>query len=114
MIDEQHIVEHRITELNNKASQLLMALSFAIAAAILLTRSALTPCEHAALRWSLRFWVLSVFPALLIILPAKEFRADDITWYRRVRTAKVVFLWTAVVLIGFGAVAFLCAVWSLA
>lgn len=113
-MDELSAVERRISELNSKASQLLTALSFAIAAGILLEHEKLSTCEAVALRWSLRFWVLSIFPVLAIIAPIKEFRAGDEVWYRRVRMLKVVLLWVAVALVACGAVAFLCAVWSLA
>lgn len=114
MGDELHPLEHRISELNRKASQLLTALSFAIAAAILLKQYMCTPFQNAMLRWSLRLWVISLFPVLVMILAVKEFRVPSTLWYRTVRRLKVLLLWIAVGLIFFGALAFLLAVWSLA
>lgn len=99
----------RLQELNSKATQLLTFLSFAVVAAILLETNRaglLSGCQIIALKLSLRFWVFSIFPVLLVVLPVKEFVRHE--W---VRTAKVVFLWVALCLIALGAAAFLCAVW---
>lgn len=105
-------LENRIRELNDKATQILTALSFAIAAAVLLKDSpTLTPGEHIALRWSLRFWVLGLFPVLAMIPAVKEFQDGNSSWYRTIRNTKATFLWIAVALISCGAIAFLCAVW---
>jgi hypothetical protein len=99
----------RLNELNQKATQLLMFLSFAIVAAILLesaphelTRAS----QKIALKRSLRFWTLSLFPTLVIVLPVKE-----VMRYEWARSAKVILLTVAVVLIILGATAFLCAIW---
>ena len=70
--------QRRIAELNHKATQLLTFLSFALVAAILLETAqvnVLTACQKIAVKWSLRFWVFSIFPILLIVLPVKEWCA---------------------------------------
>src|ERR1700674_5850899 len=106
--------EDRIKELNDKATQLLTFLSFALIAAILLETApsnVLTSCQKIAAKWSMRFWVLSLFPILAIVLPVKEWNTGDTTWFKHLRTAKVVLLTIAVLLIIPGAIAFLCAIW---
>jgi len=106
--------ECRIAELNRKASQLLTFLSFTLAAAVLLEineTKMLNTCQQVAVKWSLRFLVLSLFPTLLVVLPVKEWGAKEAPRYRRIRNTKVVFLTGAIGLIIFGAVAFLCAIW---
>jgi len=102
-------VVHRLRDLNQKATQLLTFLSFALVAAILLETSqvsVLTACQKIAVKWSLRFWVFSLFPILVVVLPIQE-----IVNRNHARLFKVVLLWIAVLLIISGAVAFLCAVW---
>lgn len=105
-MSEDSAILDRITELNDKATQLLTALSFAIAAAVLLKNTGLTHCETVALRWGLRLWVLAIFPVLGIVAPIKEFARYD-----GIRALKVFLLWVAVVLIAGGAIAFLCSIW---
>jgi hypothetical protein len=105
------VLSRRIRELGDKATQLLTFLSFALVAAILLQPSLAGPCQKAAMKWAIRFWVTAIFPILLNVLPVKEVAWESPRWYERVRNGKVVFLWVAVVLIAGGAVAFLCAVW---
>jgi len=107
-------LSERIKELGNKATQLLTFLSFALVVVVLLETSqvpVLGPCQKVALKWAMRFWVIAVFPILFNVLPLKEFRENDVCWYRRVRAAKVVLLWLAVLLIIAGGIAFLCTVW---
>jgi len=64
-----------------------------------------------AVKWALRFWVIAFFPILLNIFPIKDFSWENPRWYRRVRWAKVVLLWLAVLFIIVGVIAFLCAIW---
>jgi hypothetical protein len=109
--NEIQVDEHgrRLNELNSKASQLLIFLSFAIVAAILLETSqvcVLTVFQKIAVKWSLRFWVTSLFPILLIVVPIQE-----IVPHKRARWTKVILLGFAVLLVICGAIAFLCAVW---
>ncbi len=107
--DKSDEVVRRLQELNQKATQLLTFLSFAMVAAILLETSQvfiLTPCQKIAVKWSLRFWVISLFPILFIVLPIQE-----IVHHNRARWVKVILLGIAVLLVISGAVAFLCAIW---
>lgn len=99
----------RLQELNRKATQLLTFLSFAIVAAILLETNKpnfLTSCQQIAAKYSLRFWVISLFPILVMVLPIQEFVGS-----KKAVIVKVVLLWVAILLIIPGAAAFLCSVW---
>jgi len=102
----------RITELGDKATQLLTFLSFAIVAAVIVAGfPQLGYCQRVALKWALRCWVLAFVPILVSVLPVKEFVWEDDSWYGKVRKWKVVLLWVSVVLILCGVAAFLCAIW---
>ena len=75
-MDEQpkKILEDRIKELGDKATQLLTFLSFAIAAALILASS--NPVgqgryQKLALKLAIRCWVLAFVPILLNVLPVK-------------------------------------------
>ena len=106
--------QSRIAELNNKATQLLAFLSFALVAVILLETAQpnlLAPWQKIAAKWSMRFWVLSLFPILVSVMPAKEWFADETLGYKHLRKAKVVLLTFAILLIVPGAISFLCAIW---
>lgn len=106
-------LSERIKELNDKASQLLLFLSFAIVADVLLesNTNVLTASQLSSVKWSLRFWVISLFPILVSVLPVKDFALDRVTWYRKVQMVKMVLLWVAVLLMVCGAIGFLCAIW---
>lgn len=92
-------LERRIKELNEKFSQTLLFISFALVVlATLKDKSNPSTLDHVASWWS-----ISLFPILVGILPVKEFSEDNESWYRRVRCAKVVLLWIALILIGVGA-----------
>ena len=108
-VDDKPKVADRLRDLNQKATQLLTFLSFALVAAILLEtsqKSVLTVCQMIAVKWSLRLWVFSLFPVLLIVLPIQEIIEPNTA-----RWIKVVLLWLAVLLIISGAIALLCAIW---
>lgn len=103
------MIARRLGELNQKATQLLTFLSFALVAVILLETSqvsVLSACQKIAVKWSLRLWVFSLFPILLIVLPIQE-----VVPHNHARWIKVILLCIAVLLIISGAVAFLCAIW---
>jgi hypothetical protein len=108
-------VSDRIKELGEKATQLLLFLTFALLAAVTLRTAqpcpTLGPCQMTALRLATRFWVVALLPILLCVLPLKELSPDNDAWYGRVRYFKVVTLWLAIALITIGAGAFLCALW---
>jgi hypothetical protein len=103
----------RLGELNNKASQILIFLSFAIVAAVtFLTLNPLTPSSaakteiHRALRW----WIGAIFPTVVGILPLKEIRDQDVRWYRVLLWVRFVLMWSAIICIFIGAIAFFKAV----
>lgn len=105
----------RIGELGDKSTQLLMFLSFGIAAIVLLGyASAGGPgklvsdkiVQSGALRW----WVSAIFPVLAGVLPLKEFGRDNLRWYRIVRWLKFWLLWAAILHVAFGAYKFFRAI----
>lgn len=101
----------RIKELGEKSTQLLIFLSFAIAAVVLLgygpdsssNRELSARIIHSG---TLKLWVLAIFPVVAGILPLKEFRRDNPCWYRIVRWFKFWLLWAAISFIVFGAIRF--------
>jgi hypothetical protein len=95
----------RINELGNKSTQLLLFLTFAILGAVtLMTRDcASQKLVHAATWW----WMSAVFPVLLGVLPVKDFRWNNRTWYRFLVRTKCLLLWMSVILSGIGAIQFL-------
>jgi hypothetical protein len=95
---------HRIEELNNKCTQVLTFLSFAIAAGALFWSAGQKHLVH----WPLRFWALAMVPTLLGILPLKEICEDNARWYGFIRRFKVAILVLAIVSILFGAFDFAC------
>jgi hypothetical protein len=103
----------RLGELNNTASQILIFLSFAIVAAVtFLTLNPLTPSSsakteiHRALRW----WIGAIFPTVIGILPLKEIRDRDVRWYRILLWVRFVLMWSAIICIFIGAIAFFKAI----
>lgn len=104
-------LKDRIRELGEKSTQLLIFLSFAIAAVVLLGYGPDSPSSHQisdriAKSGTLRWWVSAIFPVVIGVLPLKEFRRDNPRWYRIVRWFKFWLLWAAVGCIVFGAVRF--------
>jgi len=96
----------RIDELNQKCTQVLLFLSFAIVAVALSSQSPLL--AHAdRLNDALMRWTLAMFPAVLGILPLKDFREDSRVWYSFVRWLKVALLWLAVPRVFWGAIDFI-------
>lgn len=101
----------RIKELNDKSTQILIFLSFAIIAAVALSSS----LDHGsqkqiAVIQATRYWVEAIFPTAVVILPLKEFGWARPGWYHFIHWIKFVFAWTAVVLIALGAWKFLHAI----
>lgn len=118
MSDDLTYLSNRIKELGDKSTQILIFLSFAITAVVLLRDSRyLEPNQRDTLTYALWFWVGAIFPVLFGILPLKEFvewLCGDKTrwpfWYRKIRTFKFVLLWLATALVFLGAIAFACSV----
>ena len=96
----------RIDELNQKCTQVLIFLSFAIVAVALSSQSPLL--ENAdLLDKALMRWTVAMFPTVLGILPLKDFGEDGLRWYSFVRWLKVVLLWIAVPCVLSGAIDFI-------
>jgi hypothetical protein len=99
-------VSSRIDELNQKCTQVLIFLSFAIVAVALSSQSPLL--ENASLLdKALMRWTVAMFPTVLGILPLKDFCEDRLRWYSFVRWLKVVLLWLAVPCVFWGAIDFI-------
>jgi hypothetical protein len=104
----------RIKELGDKSTQLLVFLSFAIAAVVVIgygndsshpSEVAQKIVQSGVMRW----WVFAIFPVVVGILPLKEFWKiydDKLRWYRTVRWFKFWLLWIAIGYIIVGAVQF--------
>jgi len=98
-------LEQRIDELNRKCTQVLMFLSFAIAAGVLIwSNSALGGVRKALVVDGVERWIWAVFPILAGILPVKDFSNNNVRWYNFLRWLKFVLLWLALVLVCWGAV----------
>lgn len=108
-------LEKRIKELNNKASQLLLFLSFAlVVAAVLETEgNKLGTCQTMLLTFGMRCWAIAIFPVLIGVLPVKEIRERDEAWYVSVQRFKFWTLGTAIVCIMLGTLFFVCAIWRI-
>jgi hypothetical protein len=108
-------LEGRIKQLGDKASQLLLFLSFAlVVAAILETQGKkLGFSQTMLMTFGMRCWVGAIFPILIGVLPLKEIREGCARWYNIVRWSKFALLWAAICCIIIGAIFFLCAIWWL-
>jgi hypothetical protein len=94
--------ERRIQELGDKSSQTLLFLSFALVVVATLKGKS-DASRQVELKQAMYWWSWALFPVLAGILPIKEFGEGKIAWYRVVRWYKVVLLWTAILMIGWGA-----------
>src|ERR1700735_4078936 len=102
-------LEQRVDELNTKCTQILMFLSFAIAAAVLLWSnkpSSLTFRQLDLVLAAMKWWGRAIFPILLGIAPVKDLRDNNTRWYNFLRWAKFYAVWAAIICIGWGAVDF--------
>ena len=83
--------------------QLLIFLSFGIAAAVLLwTSDLLSNLQQDVLLDAMRWWVLAILPAVIGILPLKEIRENSHAWYGFLRWLKFALLWLAIIFIVVG------------
>ena len=96
----------RIEGLNQKCTQVLIFLSFAIVAVALSSQSPLLENAN-LLDKALMRWAVAMFPTVLGILPLKDFCEDRLRWYSFVRWLKVVLLWIAVPCVFWGAIDFI-------
>ena len=100
-------LRRRIEELNNKGTQVLIFLSFGIAAMVLLwSTDLLNDTEQDLLIRAMRWWVLAILPTVMGILPLKEMRENNRRWYGFLRWLKFVLLWFAIIFIVVGATYF--------
>jgi hypothetical protein len=100
-------LRRRIEELNNKGTQVLIFLSFGIAATVLLwSTDLLNDMEQDLLIRAMRWWVPAILPAVIGILPLKEIRENNRRWYGFLRWLKFVLLWLAIIFIVMGATYF--------
>jgi hypothetical protein len=114
MADSDDEVSKRIEQLGNKATQLLLFLSFALLAAVYFEtsqcREVLGSAQMAALKCAMKWWVGALFPILVSVLPVKElFRLLGLK-LSAVRRYKIVLLWAAILTILFGAGSFFSAI----
>ena len=94
----------RIKELGDKSTQILIFLSFAlVVVATLGANPALGPSQKSAMSLAMRWWLRAVYPVLVAILPLKEFRENNLSWYRFIRILKFILIWIAILFIFFGA-----------
>ena len=93
----------RIRELNDKATQVLLFLSFAmLAAGTLRLIPTLTGAQKFAVIYAMRWWTLAIFPALVCVAPLKDVR-NTVRWYTFILWLKFAFLWIALVCLAIGA-----------
>ncbi len=84
-----------------------------IAAILETTGDKLGQCQAMLLTFGMRFWSIAIFPILFGILPVKEIRGSDETWYTFIRRGKIVALWVAIIFIMIGTLFFACAIWRI-
>ena len=107
-------IEARIKEFGDKATQLLLFLSFSFVAVVTLKSDPnLAKAQQHALTVAMRFWVVALVPILGGVVPLKEFKWLNPRWYEVVRCLKFVLLWAAIILILFGAGYFGCGIWRM-
>lgn len=101
-------LRRRIEELNNKGTRVLLFLSFGIAATVLLWSTDLvTDIQQDLLIGAMRWWVLAILPTIIGILPLKEIRENNCSWYSFVRWSKFVLLWLAIICVVVGTTYFI-------
>jgi hypothetical protein len=96
----------RIDELNGKATQILLFLSFAMISVATLENAkeimALHPTWLCLLDNSFFWWKVALIPTLICILPVKGLRFENEVWYQFLVKFKGVLLWASISLVGLG------------
>ena len=96
----------RIDELNGKATQILLFLSFAMISVATLENAkeilAQQPTWRHLLDNSFLWWKIALVPTLICILPLKGFHFENEGWYHFLIKFKEVLLWISILLIGLG------------
>jgi hypothetical protein len=97
-------LSERIKELGSKSTQMLTFLSFALVVVVTLwsNPSITNPGQKQRLVAAIHWWLLATVPVLLAIVPVKEIKMQSRDWYRFVKWAKIILLWSATVLIFLG------------
>lgn len=112
MADELKDLSKRIKQLNDKASQMLLFLTFALVGAATVKQTPL-PVNGMLVRSAMQWWVWAVFPVLVGVAPLKElgelFGWDKEWWYTRIKRIKVIVLLEAVLLSAWGTMRFVVA-----
>jgi hypothetical protein len=99
-----------LQELNNTASQILIFLSFAIVAAVTFLTPGTDWARRTAVHWALRWWIGAIFPTVIAIIPLKEIRDRNLSWYGFLLWVRFVLMWAAIICIFMGALQFFKAV----
>lgn len=98
----------RIEELNKKSTQVLMFAGIGMVATVLLwSTDVVTDLQQDLLMATMRWWALAILPAVAGILPLKEIRENNRSWYRVVRWSKFLLLWLAILCIVVGTTYFI-------
>ena len=98
----------RIEELNRKGTQILIFLAFALAGAVLFwSTEGIADLQQDLLLSTMRWWALAILPSVIGILPVKEIRENNGSWYSFVRWLKIVLLWLAIICIVVGTTYFI-------
>lgn len=94
----------RIKELGDKSTLILIFLSFGLAVcAAIGSYSSLVPAQARALALAMHWWMCAVYPVILGIVPLKEIRWNNPTWYSILRWFKFALVWIACIFVFFGA-----------
>jgi len=103
----------RVDELNGKATQILLFLSFAMISVATLENAKEILAQHPTwprlLDKSFLYWKLALIPTLICILPVKGIRFENETWYHFLVRTKGILLWLSIWLVGLGVYFFVSA-----
>lgn len=109
------LLTKRIEQLDNKATQLLLFLSFAFVAVVTMkVDHRLAERQQHDLTLAMRWWAAALLPIIAGVVPVKDFAErsrDKDCWYSRIRWAKVFLLWVAIALIVTGVCYFGLGIW---
>jgi hypothetical protein len=108
-------LKDRIKELNEKATQMLLFLSFALVGAATVKQTPLR-VDDTLVRSAMQWWMWAVVLVLFVVLPLKEladlFGWDRKRWYTGLKWGKAIVLAIAVVVSLLGVKAFLRALYD--
>jgi hypothetical protein len=98
----------RIEDLNRRSTQISIFLAIGIAAIVLLwSTDLLNALQQDLLLSAMRWWVLAILPTVIGIVPLKEIREHNRSWYSFLRWFKCVLLWLAIICIVVGTIYFI-------